>query len=177
MKLSIEEYLARPDVLARFWAKVQKGDSCWTWIGSKASSGYGTFWLGAGQFAYAHRLSFAMHNGPLLDGMFVCHRCDTPSCIAPSHLFLGSPQENVDDMMSKRRHVAPTGDSNGSRTKPESRPRGVAAKRAVLNDDLVRTIRRRAANGETAYAIGQSLAINKGTVRAVVAGRTWRHVA
>lgn len=60
-----------------------------------------------------HRYSYTMNVGPIAKGLFVCHKCDTPLCVRPDHLFLGSQQENLDDMARKgRRYQKPTLDYN-----------------------------------------------------------------
>lgn len=56
-----------------------------------------------GKIYLASRISFQLFNGPIPPGMCVCHRCDTPSCVNPSHLFLGTQVDNVKDMTQKGR--------------------------------------------------------------------------
>jgi hypothetical protein len=76
---------------------------CWIWMGAiEDERGYGLVYVGAKRTG-AHRYSWQLHNGPIPDGVLVCHRCDVPSCVNPDHLFLGSKKDNYDDSRSKGR--------------------------------------------------------------------------
>jgi hypothetical protein len=106
--------------LSNFWSKVDKESSstdCWLWTGAKQGGRggkYGAFQLGWKIQKRAHRLSFEIANGPIPDGMMVCHACDVPLCVNPAHLFLGTAKENIDDMGAKNRRVSCKGQRNGA---------------------------------------------------------------
>lgn len=90
-------------LMKRFWEKVQKTETCWIWTAYKNRQGYGKIGTSASKSINAHRVSWVIHNGPITDSQFVCHACDNPSCVRPEHLFLGTRQENINDMMLKKR--------------------------------------------------------------------------
>jgi hypothetical protein len=127
----------------RFWRKVQRGDGCWVWTGHKSTSGYGRFAY-AETVGYAHRFSYEIHNGSIPPDLCVCHRCDNPSCVNPSHLFLGTRKENSADMAAKGRH----GNGHGKR----------------LSDESVRAIRKRHAAGESQTAIAKDYGVSRTVV-------------
>lgn len=89
----------------RFWSRVHKGDDCWLWMGSTNNKGYGTIHdPTVGRNVYTHRVSYELNIGPIPSGLEVCHTCDNPPCVRPDHLFVGTHQENMRDMVVKGRH-------------------------------------------------------------------------
>ena len=159
----------KPTPEARFWAKVARGSEteCWPWTASTAGGGYGQFGLRAGSCIPAHRFAWVATHGPILDGLWVLHRCDNRPCCNPAHLFLGTRQDNMDDMVAKRRHWAHRGlpgnlgEQNG---------------RAKLTAEQVREIRKRHADGESQSSIARDYPVGRIKVGQIVRGESWRHL-
>lgn len=87
----------------RFWARVQKTESCWLWTGKpRNGDGYGQMRVNTRK-EYPHRFSYMIHKGPIPKGMVLCHTCDNPACVNPEHLWVGTVADNVLDMHRKGR--------------------------------------------------------------------------
>lgn len=87
--------------MKRFWDKVivLDSESCWIWK-SSTDGKYGTFSL-KNRLIKAHRFSYELSNGKIPEGHDICHKCDNPRCVNPTHLFLGTRLDNVRDMIKK----------------------------------------------------------------------------
>lgn len=89
--------------VTRFRASYEvKENGCWLWIRTKDGRGYGSIkW--EGKRIAAHRASWEIHVGPIPKWALVCHTCDVPTCVNPDHLWLGTPNDNMVDMIKKGR--------------------------------------------------------------------------
>lgn len=93
--------------LLRFWSRVREvvpksNVNCWEWTGIIGTDGYGIAKVD-GLSIGAHRLSWTMNRGDIPTGLCVLHRCDNPTCVRPSHLFLGTKSDNSRDALAKGR--------------------------------------------------------------------------
>jgi len=85
-------------------ARSQRGpNGCLEWCGSRDSWGYGLINVNGKKCIKTHRLAWALLHGPIPRGLLVCHSCDNPACIEPSHLWLGTDKENTRDSIKKGR--------------------------------------------------------------------------
>ncbi len=133
---------------------------CWLWMGRADKVGYGRF----GRGLLAHRAAWQLLVGPipaLTDSERTCvlHRCDVPSCVNPSHLFLGTQRENIADRDAKGR---------------QARNRGELCGKSKLTAANVAVIRERRANGATLKDLGAQFGVHLMTIHGVVSHRTWR---
>ena len=162
----------------RFWSKVNKGgpNECWLWTGAKTGAGYGNLDLN-GRNLLAHRVAWMIHNGGITRGLCACHTCDTPLCVNPAHLFLGTHAENALDKQRKGRCNSPRGGRNGSRLHPEKRPRGGAHGCAKLTADQVVEIRTLYAAGRVCHQqLSAQFGVSRTTIHLIVRRKTWNHI-
>ena len=105
----------------RFWEKVKKSNGCWLWMACRDRRGYGRFGMGRKHqpaVMDAHRVSYMLtHGGRLPTGKEICHRCDNPPCVRPSHLYADTHKQNQRDMSVHGR--AATGKRHGLVLHPE----------------------------------------------------------
>jgi hypothetical protein len=142
----------------RFWKWVAKGSpgECWLWTGARQH--YGVIKVG-GKFEGAHRVSYALHFGDIGPSQYVCHRCDNPFCVNPSHLFLGTAKQNSQDAASKNRL-----------------PFGARNHKSKLSDIKVKLGRLLRENGWPYYKIAFRFNVSPGTMRKAILGQNWSRV-
>lgn len=156
------------EVRDRLLEKRQLDDAggCWLWLGKVTPLGYGQLSVGGRQL-YTHRLAAAVWLGFDLDGpLCVLHRCDTPGCFNPEHLFVGTKRDNTRDMIAKGRARFPAGPPR----------RGSERSDAKLTEDAVREIRRRIDQGVSRRHLADEYGVSYWTVCKAAAGISWRHV-
>lgn len=144
----------------RFWLHVVKTDDCWLWNGNP--NRYGKINTDAEAYVAAHRLSFEIHIGPIPEGTWVLHRCDTPGCVRPAHLFLGTAVVNSRDRANKGRNGDQRGERNGS---------------VVLTAKQVDAIRHRYRTENASMAdLAAAFGVTEGAIQPILENKHWRHL-
>lgn len=140
-----------------FWTKVARSDekSCWPWLGYHDPQKYGRY----GRLL-AHRISYLITHGDIPEGGVICHSCDNPICVNPSHLWLGSQSDNIADMDAKERRIV-------------SPLRGEKNNMAKLTAQEALHIFN---SGESGPALATRFGITKTAVYLIKRGRNWAHV-
>ena len=155
----------KPTVPGRFWSKVDKTGPlhpvlgrCWVWTGGKYQNGYGMFWY-KGKNRGAHRIAWEINEGVDPGELAVLHHCDNPSCVRPSHLFLGTDSDNTKDMYSKVRDGAPEGET---------------CHFAKLTESKVQKIRNQCREGLSVQVVARNFDVSRSTVYRILEGTTWK---
>lgn len=139
---------------------VVDGD-CWLYIGTVNEHGYGRIKKGQDR-RYAHRASWEEANGPIPDGIQVCHKCDNRLCINPEHLFLGTQTDNNNDMVSKGRQRGAKGLDNG---------------RTLLSETQVLEIRQLYTTNRYSHSdLADQFDTSATNIRNIVNRMSWRHI-
>jgi hypothetical protein len=153
----------------RFWEKVDKGngaDSCWIWTAYTNKGGYGCFGVTPINIVLAHRYSYILCNGDIPQGLCVLHRCDTPPCVNPAHLFLGTDQDNVIDMLNKGRYVGFMNCDFKGEFNPSSK---------LSNADIV-NIKRLMDKGHKGIEIAKLFNVSTSIISSIKTGIAWKHL-
>lgn len=177
--------------LRRFWAKVkidrENPKACWNWTKAINTYGYGVC-VCQGRTIQAQRIAWLLSRGAIPAGLGVLHHCDNRMCCNPSHLFLGTSQDNLRDKVSKGRQAK--GDRVGSRAKPWTRPRGENHYfhkhperlrgenngRAVLTQVDADEIRRKFNSGEsTTKQLAMEYGLNRYYIYSILKRKTWNY--
>jgi len=147
----------------RFHSKytVDEKSGCWMWTAAINEKGYGMIGLPrTNKISRAHRVSWELHNGKIPVGLFVLHKCDTPLCVNPEHLFIGTLKDNSQDMVSKGRGVTP--DNRGER----------ATWHKLTEAQALDCMTRRMSARKFAEMYG----VSRSAVQRIWEGKNWRHL-
>jgi hypothetical protein len=164
-----------------FWKRVDIKDdvtACWEWKG--VISKYGKVWLnvddGRKRFA-AHRISYYLTNKVDPKQLMVCHKCDNMKCCNPNHLFIGTGQDNVLDMIKKGRDCKGIYLNAFQKNSPELIPRGESNGLSKLTNGQVLGIRKDYNNGKISQLkLGNKYGVSRGAVYAIIHRITWNHI-
>ena len=165
-----------PKDLLRFWEKVEKLGTeagCWLWTSAIHTEGYGMLYLN-GKAVRAHRIMWEITYGPVPQGLFVLHRCDLRCCVNPAHLFLGTNQDNVDDMMRKGRHRKPDPEFLSARLRETVRKGEEHSSAKLTEEQALEIVRRYKAGGETHRSLGKEFGTDHTTIGDILRKQSWR---
>jgi len=154
-----------------FWSKVDRRSGyraqwmrsdCWLWMACCDQRGYG---MSRGK--RAHRWSYAQHYGPIPKGGWILHRCGHRRCVRPTHLYLGTREDNGRDMVAHGRSQ-----------------RGTRNRHARLTAAVVRRIRarywnprlRRGAHRAVVLTMAAHYGVTLKAIYAIVYRQIWRHL-
>jgi hypothetical protein len=144
--------------LERFWSKVEKTEGgCWNWMGIKDRKGYGVTSKKT-QHIRCHRMSYRIAYGDFPNNLHVLHKCDNPSCVNPSHLFLGTNADNMKDKCMKGRQANGERSGGGKITKPQ----------VIAIRELYKTM--------STSQIAKQFNVSYSAIRSIVVGKTWKHL-
>jgi hypothetical protein len=137
----------------------EPNSGCWLWTAHTIRDGYGRIYVDRSRrLVLAHRFSWELHKGTLDGGKHVLHRCDTPCCVNPDHLFLGTHAENMQDAVKKGRKNMPKGEGHHN---------------CKLSETEVLEIRN---SSERNVDLAVRFGVTPGMIGHIKCGRAWKHL-
>lgn len=140
----------------------EPNSGCWIWLGATNNKGYGVLSIkkdGSWKVVLATRFSYELHHGPIQPGLCALHKCDTPICINPDHLFLGTKRDNTLDAVRKGR--IKFGETNGV---------------ARLTSDQVIAIRDELAIGASQAELAAKFQIHQSEISRIASRKRWARI-
>lgn len=138
-------------IISAFNMRFIQSPGCWIWIAYTGPEGYGVFRQKAGSWL-AHRLAYKINFGEFDEELKVCHSCDNPPCVNPSHLWLGTDQDNRTDSVLKGRNFS------------------------ILNKFQVLEIRAKFIGGYSLDELAIKYKVSKATISRIVNRLIWNHI-
>lgn len=161
MPIPIGRFLTEAERAQRFLVKVQhQSNGCHYWTGVLFKSGYGVC-VWRKKKMRAHRVAYLLFKGAIPEGKHVLHKCDTPRCVNPDHLFLGDAKINSDDMRAKGREVKEHGEDRYN---------------SKLTESKVVQIRSLFQKGFSIAKLAKLYQVNTGTISNIILRKRWKHV-
>jgi hypothetical protein len=106
-------------------------------------------------------VAWLLFRGEIGFGLVVCHKCDVRACVNPEHLFLGTPDDNAQDMVAKGRTLRGEEHTSARLTAQQ-----VSRIKTMLVEDRMHV-----------SEIARQFGVAYTTIQAIKTGKTWRHVA
>lgn len=131
--------------------EINEDKGCFEWRGHISTKGYGRIRYDR-KWMEVHRATWQYHNGPIPNGLHVLHKCDNRKCCVPSHLYLGTNEQNIKDKMVR--------DRSGKK----------------LDIAKVKGIKLRLKDGESRAELAEEFGVNVSNITRIATGERWAHV-